>query len=193
MKLYGEIIIFLVLSAPASLFGQNNIKSLQTNTVKNGSLQMVNIGLSKESLKEITESLNNLLANEYVLYTKLLNYHWNITGKHFGPLHQLFEDQYLALFKIIDAVAERVTTLGAPALGTLGGFINYTTLSEDKAIPSEKEMIQNLVNNHEAIIKQIRTLVDIAKNGNDEGTISFLGSLLEKHEKMSWMLRAHLS
>ncbi len=154
---------------------------------------MVDIGISQANLQEITEQLNKLLANEYVLYTKTLKYHWNVKGKHFGSLHTLFEKQYLQLFETIDDVAERITTLGGNAYGSLQEFLNNSTISEQPGSTSdEKTMITQLIGDHEIIIKQIREHIDIAIEIRDEGTNNFLGSLLEKHEKIAWMLRTHL-
>ena len=67
-----------------------------------------NIGLTAEQRAEIVEILHTLLADEYVLYTKTRNYHWNVTGSNFSELHKFFETQYDELDIIIDDVAERV-------------------------------------------------------------------------------------
>ena len=63
---------------------------------------MVNIGISESHRKAVSDRLNLLLANEYVLYTKTLKYHWNIQGKHFGALHIFFREQYEQLFDIVE-------------------------------------------------------------------------------------------
>jgi starvation-inducible DNA-binding protein len=62
------------------------------------------------------------LADEYVLYTKTRNAHWNIQGNNFMELHKLFESQYNALDIIIDDTAEIVRALCHFALGSLKNF-----------------------------------------------------------------------
>lgn len=138
--------------------------------------------------------LNNLLADEYVLYTKTLNYHWNVVGPFFGPLHGFFGKHYEELLEIIDSVAERARALGQPAIGSMTQFLQHTRLEEDTGAPQSAEaMIANLLNDHEAIIRVLRVDLDVAANKhNDIGTNNFLTDLLERHEKMAWMLRAHL-
>lgn len=69
------------------------------------------IGLSEEQRECVTKILNILLSDEYVLYTKTRNYHWNVTGPQFNDLHKFFESQYGALDEIVDEVAERARSL----------------------------------------------------------------------------------
>lgn len=154
---------------------------------------IIDIGIDEKKRSEMAQHLNALLANEYALYTKTLNYHWNVISPHFGALHAFFKDQYEKLFDNIDDVAERVTSLGLKAHGTLTEFAKNKTLQEFPAnYPSDKEMIKNLLVDHEAIIKQLRQDIDLSVELNDMGTNNFLAGLIEKHEKMAWMLRAHL-
>lgn len=154
---------------------------------------MVNIGLSEKNRKEIADKLNMLLANEYVLYTKTLKYHWNLKGKFFGPLHMLFKNQYDSLFNFIDSIAERSLALGFVADGTLSEFSKNTTLDEQPGNnPDDQEMIKNLLNDHETIIKQIQEYIPLTAELDDWGSNNFLCDLIMKHEKIAWMLRAHL-
>lgn len=154
---------------------------------------MVDIGLSEKNRMIVAERLNRLLANEYVLYTKALKYHWNVKGKHFGPLHALFQKQYEQLFEFIDATAERSLAIGFEAIGTLSEFTQYATLAEQPGEnPDERDMIEYLLTDHESIIKQLRDDIDLTIEMNDSGTNNFLADLIEKHEKIAWMLRAHL-
>ncbi len=154
---------------------------------------MIDIGITEKNRQIVAERLNTLLANEYVLYTKTLKYHWNVKGKFFGPLHALFQEQYEKLFEFIDAVAERSLSIGFNATGTLNEFIKHTILTEQPGEnPDESNMIENLLADHEAIIKQLRDDIDLTIEMNDAGSNNFLADLIEKHEKMAWMLRAHL-
>jgi starvation-inducible DNA-binding protein len=154
---------------------------------------MVNIGISETHRKAVSERLNLLLANEYVLYTKTLKYHWNVEGRHFGALHIFFREQYEQLFDIIDLVAERARALGFNSYGTLQEFSQKTTLREDPGMyPNDLEMIEILLLDQEAVIRQMREDIDFTLESNDIGTNNFLTDLMERHEKMAWMLRAHL-
>lgn len=154
---------------------------------------MIHIGLSDKHLKQVSDHLNILLCNEYALYTKTLKYHWNVEGPLFGPLHELFKQEYEQLLDIVDDVAERVRALGHKSLGTLKEFSAHATIKEDpNQYPDALDMIKALVTAHEIIIKQIREDIDFTAKVNDMGTNNFLCDLIEKHEKTAWMLRAHL-
>ena len=67
----------------------------------------VNIGLSEPHRQGVVGILSRLLADEYLLYTKTRNYHWNVVGPQFNDLHKFFEAQYEAIDEFIDEVAER--------------------------------------------------------------------------------------
>jgi len=153
-----------------------------------------NIGLSAKDCTEVVHVLNTLLSDEFILYTKTLNYHWNITGPHFHDLHKLLDTQYHELLETIDSVAERVRSLGGHALGSLLEFTQNTRLKEEPhKYPSAKIMISNLLSDHESIIANLRKDLETCQlKHHDAGTTDFLTGLMEHHEKTAWMLRALL-
>lgn len=153
-----------------------------------------NIGLNETNREAVAKILNNLLADEYVLYTKTRNYHWNVVGPHFNDLHKFFEAQYEQLNDVVDEVAERARQLGGHSVATLEEFLKNTRLKEQPGKYSHwKDMMLNLLHDHEAVIRQLRqdSAVCDEKYG-DMGTNDFLTGLMEQHEKMAWMLRAFL-
>jgi len=153
-----------------------------------------NIGISDPHRQGVIALLNTLLADEYVLYTKTRNYHWNVTGPQFNDLHKFFEAQYEALDDIVDEVAERARSLGGRAAGTLEEFGKHTRLNEEPGTaPATKDMLAKLLADHEALARSLRGDVDATTDKfKDVGTADFLTGLLEQHEKMAWMLRAFL-
>jgi starvation-inducible DNA-binding protein len=154
----------------------------------------LNIGLEANQREGVVGLLSALLADEYVLYTKTRNYHWNVVGPQFNDLHKFFQDQYEALDDVVDEVAERARMLGGHAIGTLAEFAQLTRLKEHPArYPDAREMIADLLGDHEAIIRTLRRdLETAAEPHRDMGTNDFLTGLMERHEKMAWMLRAFL-
>jgi len=153
-----------------------------------------NIGISDAHLSETSNLLNSLLADEFTLYAKTRNYHWNVTGPHFSDLHKFFESQYEALDEIMDSVAERVRMLGHYALGTITDFAKSTRLVEGQQADNANKMIQSLLDDHETIIREIRNDINkVNDTCKDAGTADFLTGIMEDHEKMAWMLRAYLS
>jgi starvation-inducible DNA-binding protein len=152
----------------------------------------VNIGLGPRQRQALVEILSRLLADEYMLYTKTRNYHWNVVGPQFNDLHKFFEAQYEALDAVIDDVAERARALGGQAVGTLAEFQSLARLKEHPGrYPAAREMLQDLLSDHEAVIQTLRRdLETAAEQHGDAGTSDFLTGLMERHEKMAWMLRA---
>jgi starvation-inducible DNA-binding protein len=152
------------------------------------------IGLAAEQRQGITTLLSALLADEYVLYTKTRNFHWNVVGPEFHALHKFFEDQYSQLNKRVDDIAERIRALGFNAIGTLAECLEHTRLEEQPGqYPPAPDMLANLATDHEVIIRQLRKDVKACEEQyHDIGTTDFLTTLLEQHEKMAWMLRAFL-
>lgn len=154
-----------------------------------------NLGIPDQDVEEIVTFLNTLLADEYALYTKTRNAHWNVNGPSFFELHKFFETQYEALDIIVDDIAERVRSLGHFALGSLKDFLSVTHMDEENHdFSNPKQIIQTLVNDHETIIRIIRNdITPISNKYRDHGTADFVTGIMEKHEKMAWMLRANIS
>jgi starvation-inducible DNA-binding protein len=152
-----------------------------------------NIGLSDKSRKAVSAALSDVLANEVALYIATRGAHWNVVGPNFGALHKFFEGQYEALDEILDDVAERMRSLGSVAPATVGAYAKAKTIDDDAGGASNaKAMIESLLVAHEAVIKQLRKAEAIADEAEDTGSEDFFVSLIEAHEKMAWMLRAHL-
>jgi starvation-inducible DNA-binding protein len=151
-----------------------------------------NIDIADNDRASVVKILNTLLADEYVLYTKTRNYHWNVVGPQFNDLHKFFAEQYEALDEIVDEVAERARTLGGRSVATLAEFQEASRLKEHPGqYPTADDMLDNLLADHETTIRQLRADADTVGNKHhDAGTNDFLIGLLEKHEKMAWMLRA---
>jgi starvation-inducible DNA-binding protein len=154
----------------------------------------LNIGLSEENQVGVVQILNTLLADEYLLYTKTRNYHWNVSGPQFNDLHKFFESQYEELNDLVDDVAERARSVGGNATGTLAEFVQQARLKErPKHYPEARAMISDLLGDHEAIIRTLRVDLETCTDKyHDAGTTDFLTGLMEKHEKMAWMLRVFL-
>ena len=152
----------------------------------------VEIGLSGQNREAVGQMLNALLADQHVLYVKTRKYHWNVVGPQFKSLHELFEEQYKEIAAEIDETAERARSLGVRAHGTMAEFTKHARLEEDSGFPDAMTMVANLVRDHEAAIKQLRTDIDRCQDDyHDAGTADFLTALMEKHEKTAWMLRAY--
>ncbi|GAB3572274.1 Dps family protein [Hymenobacter daeguensis] len=152
------------------------------------------IGISAENREVVAHQLAKLLADEFVLYTKTLRAHWNLEGPDFHSMHLYFEDLYQQAAAMADDVAERIRQLGHYAPASLKSFLQLTHLTEQESSGNDsRSLIRGLLQDHESIIEFIRGNIDQFQTAHrDAGTSDFVTGLLEKHEKIAWMLRAHL-
>ena len=143
----------------------------------------IDIGIPEGQRKGIADGLNKLLADTYTLYLKTHAYHWNVTGPMFQTLHLMFMTQYTELWNSIDLVAERIRSLGYFAPGSGGAFSKLTSIKEDAAVPKATDMIKNLVEGHEAVIKTARSILNVANEANDQATLDLITQRLKENKK----------
>jgi starvation-inducible DNA-binding protein len=153
----------------------------------------IDIGIDANDREAIADGLARLLADTYTLYLKTHNYHWNVTGPMFQTLHLMFETQYNELALAVDAIAERIRSLGAPAPGSYRQFSALSSIPEDDDQPNAEEMIRRLVAGQEAVARTARSVFPMVEQAHDEATADLLTQRLQVHEKTAWMLRSLLA
>ncbi len=154
----------------------------------------VEIGITNQHRRTVASELEKVLADETILYTKTKNAHWNLESKDFNEKHILFEQQLNQLDEMIDAVAERIRTLGFYAPATLFTYLELTHLTEKSRENNDSEgFIKVLLADHESVIIILREHIKVfANNLDDAGTSDFICGIMQTHEKMAWILRSHL-
>jgi starvation-inducible DNA-binding protein len=157
-------------------------------------MRPLNIGLSEEQRQGVVDLLNCDLSDAYLLLIKTKKYHWDVVGPQFRSLHELWGEHYETLTENIDALAERIRMLGGYPIGTAQGFLNHASIKENAdTLPTADGMVENLVVDHEQIIRNLRDHIDQCTDKyHDEGTADFLTGLMEGHEEMAWMLRSFI-
>ena len=158
-----------------------------------GRAPAINIGIGDKDRAAITEGLGKLLADTYTLYLTTHNFHWNVTGPMFNTLHAMFMVQYTELWNAVDPIAERIRSLGHPAPGSYAQFGKLSSLKDAPATPPKAlEMVQILVDGHEAVARTARSIFPLADKAGDEPTADLLTQRLTVHEQTAWMLRSLL-
>ncbi|MCA9719676.1 MAG: DNA starvation/stationary phase protection protein [Myxococcales bacterium] len=152
----------------------------------------INIGIDPEQRARIVQGLARLLADSYTLYLKTHNFHWNVTGPMFRTLHLMFEEQYTELWQAVDLVAERIRALGAPAPGSYRAFAELTSIPESDGVPGARDMIRELVDGNETVVRTARSISKIVEEAQDEVSADLLTQRMQVHEKNAWMLRTLL-
>ena len=152
----------------------------------------IDIGISEKDRRRIADGLARLLADNYSLYLKTHNFHWNVKGPMFQTLHVMFMEQYNELWLALDQIAERIRALGFPAPGTNSEFARLTSIEETAGVPEAREMVRLLVQGHEAVARTARKTFPAVEKANDQPTMDLLTQRLQVHEKTAWMLRSLL-
>ncbi len=153
----------------------------------------INIGISNNDRKKVADGLAKLLADSSILYLKTHNFHWNVEGPMFNTLHQMFMVQYTELWNALDLIAERIRALGEYAPGSYKKYAKLTSLTESEDVPNATEMIQQLLEGHEAVARTARSIFPAAEKAGDEASLDLLTQRIQLHEKTAWMLRSLLS
>lgn len=151
------------------------------------------IGLDVQKTEALVDDLNVLLANFQVYYQNLRGIHWNIRGKGFFELHTKFEELYNDSQLKVDAIAERVLTLGGEPLHTFEDYTKNAKVPVGKHISQDVKAVELIVASLSELLTQERSLLEKAAGANDEGTNAMMSDLISQQEKTVWMMNAWLN
>lgn len=150
------------------------------------------IGLDLEKSEELAEKLNNLLSNYSVFYQNTRGYHWNIQGDKFFELHNKFEELYLDLFEKIDAIAERILTLGFQPTHRYNIYIKESEIPESFEVKNGFNAVEEILSAFQILLKKQRTILNLSDLIDDEGTNALMSDYISEQEKSVWMYSAFL-
>lgn len=137
--------------------------------------------------------LNELTANLGVLYIKLHQHHFYVTGPQFYELHELFEELYDEVHEQLDEVAERTLAIGGNPVSTLGEFLQLSTIKEAPytTAKSAREMLEETVADFKVIVSLLEQ--GIGSDFIDEASEDVLIGMKATYDKHLWMLTATLA
>lgn len=141
---------------------------------------------------ELTLAVNQQIANWSVLYIKLHNYHWYVTGSEFFTLHAKFEELYNEAALHIDELAERLLALGDKPVATMSGCLELSSIKEAEGGETASEMVATVVGDFSVLIAELKKGMELAAGTNDETTGDLLLSIHSSLEKHVWMLNSFL-
>jgi len=156
-------------------------------------MKQTSVEIAPDAKQEIVEGLTQSLSETAVLTMKAQNYHWNVTGMAFGPLHEMFQEIYEDHFEAQDNLAERIKALGAHAEGRHSEYLKRSAVAECDGHKSDKEMVAALKADQETASATLRALAELAEKQGDVVTNDMAIGRAQKHDKFAWMLAAHLS
>jgi starvation-inducible DNA-binding protein len=143
-------------------------------------------------MDELKNSLKVAFADTFAFYLKSANYHWNVEGILFPQLHMLLDTIYNEVYGSIDNFAENIRKVQSYTPASFSRFAELTTIEDERAVPEAKEMLMQLYNDNERVLKSIRTAYDYAEQAGEHGLSNFLAERQDAHRKHGWMIRATL-
>lgn len=156
-------------------------------------MKLNSIGLSAEKSDALSKDLNILLANFQRYYQNLRGIHWNIKGKRFFELHPKFEELYTDANIKVDAIAERVLTLGGIPLHTFEDYTKHAKVPVGKNVTRDEDAIRLIVDSLGVLLVIERGILDASDEANDEGTNAMMSDFITEQEKTVWMMKAWLA
>ncbi|OGB84541.1 DNA starvation/stationary phase protection protein Dps [candidate division TM6 bacterium RIFCSPHIGHO2_12_FULL_32_22] len=156
-------------------------------------LHKTKISIPEKKRVQLIEILNKSLASTADLYAQLKQAHWNVKGPEFIALHKLFDEIAEEVENQVDTIAERITSLGGTALGTLQEAVKNSQLKKYPVnIFAAKEHLENLAHNFAILGELTRDNIDESEKLDDMATNDLYIDLARMLDKNLWFLEAHL-
>jgi starvation-inducible DNA-binding protein len=151
------------------------------------------IDLSEKVRRNVVVILNDRLAEAIDLQGQLKQAHWNVKGPHFIALHELFDKISDAVLDQIDEIAERITSLGGTAEGTVAVAAKRSRLKNyPLSITAGKDHLFYLSTQLAAFGKSVRAAIDDTDEFGDKDSADLLTGISREVDKYLWFLEAHL-
>ncbi|CAM2903006.1 Dps family protein [Salinicoccus roseus] len=147
---------------------------------------------NSDNKQEVREALNLQVANFTVLWTKLHNYHWYVKGHNFFSLHDKFEELYDTASTYVDELAERLLAIGGEPIGKQSDAIEKASVKEAEYDIDANEMVRQLAQDYDTVIKELDEGRKIAEDAGDDRTADIFIGMITDIEKNNWMLKSFL-
>ena len=159
-----------------------------------GALTRYPLGLGEDVRAASVAALNQILSDTMVLRDLYKKHHWQVSGPTFYSLHLLLDKHHEAQVELVDALAERVQTLGGIAIA-MAHDVAETAKIERPPRGREEVPVQlsRLLEAHEHILVEARRAAKEATDRGDDGTNDLLVSdVVRTNEMQVWFLSEHL-
>ena len=145
--------------------------------------------LSREAVKDISESMNAILADVFALYVKTKNFHWHMSGPHFRDYHLLLDEHGDQLFAMTDPIAERVRKLGGLTLTSIGRIARTQRVVDNDAEYVEPlDMLAELAEDNRTLAARLREAHNVCEEDRDVATTSLIEVWIDETERRAWFL-----
>jgi starvation-inducible DNA-binding protein len=159
-----------------------------------GKIAKLSIALDEAVCAESSENLNQVLADTITLRDLYKKHHWQVAGHTFYQLHLLFDKHYEEQNELVDSIAERIQSLGGISLAMAADVAETTIIPRPPRGREEVPVqISRLLEAHEFVLKEARTMAKQAAAAGDDGTNDLLVSdVIRTNELQVWFISEHL-
>lgn len=159
--------------------------------MSNAKLHPTANSLSAKTRAQSVALLNQALADLSDLYSQTKQAHWNVRGKKFIMLHELFDKLANEVEEYLDMIAERATALGGTARGTVRMAAASSRLPEFPAQPGNEDNFTKALTQRFALAaNSVRAAVDVAAESGDADTADLFTDVSRDLDKALWLLEA---
>src|SRR6476646_8426671 len=145
--------------------------------------------LSAAAVKDISGTMNAILADVFALYVKTKNFHWHMSGPHFRDYHLLLDEQADQLFAMTDPIAERVRKLGGITLRSIGQISRtQRVLDNDAEYVEPLDMLAELAGDNKTMTARLREAHNVCDEHRDVATASLIEVWIDETERRTWFL-----
>ena len=159
-----------------------------------GKIAKLPIGLEEATCVQSVENLNQVLADTMTLRDLYKKHHWQVAGHTFYQIHLLFDKHYEEQNELVDTIAERIQSLGGISLAMAADVAETTMIPRPPRGREEAPVqISRLLEAHELILKEARTMAKQAVDSGDDGTNDLLVSdVIRTNELQTWFIAEHI-
>jgi len=145
--------------------------------------------LTRSATKDISATMNAILADVFALYVKTKNFHWHMSGPHFRDYHLLLDEHADQLFAMTDPIAERVRKIGGLTLRSVGQISRtQRVLDNDAEYVEPLDMIAELADDNKTLAVRLREAHNVCDEHRDVATASLIEVWIDETERRTWFL-----
>ena len=145
--------------------------------------------LKGTATRDISATMNAILADVFALYLKTKNFHWHMSGPHFRDYHLLLDEQGDQIFAMTDPIAERVRKIGGQTIKSIGQIQSLQrVLDNDAEYVEPSDMLAELREDNQTLAARLREAHDVCDDHHDVGTASLIEVWIDETERRTWFL-----
>jgi len=159
-----------------------------------GTIAKLSIALAEDVCRESVENLNQLVADTMTLRDMYKKHHWQVAGPTFYQLHLLYDKHFNEQSELVDAIAERIQSLGGISIAMAHDVAETTIIPRlPRGRQPTSAQLSRLLHAHELVLLEARTMAKQAATAGDDGTNDLLVSnVIRTNEQQVWFVSEHL-